>query len=195
MKHFVFTSAHLTSDKIPKSWEFFSRQIWMLVYIMMWWGRRGKTAWGEDTDLIMIHYELLQETCDRGHLNYLPTLHFTDSTVAQSQPREETFIIIFTNLFHQLSKPSYGRDIEIINLYLNRAPTYRPSYWLSPRVLTHSKLPASLFVSLWHLKTPRRLGVVSPVQYWACCVHNLNVFLMTKYFSQLYKHQYYQFAF
>ena len=111
-------------------------------------GVRGETASGEDTDLIMIHYELLQETCDRGQLNYLPTLHFTDSTVAQSQPREETFIIIFTNLFHQLSKPSYGRDIEIINLYLNRAPTYRPSYWLSPRVLTHSKLPASLFVSL-----------------------------------------------
>ena len=40
----------------------------------------GETASGEDTDLIMIHYELLQETCDRGHLNYLPTLHFTDFT-------------------------------------------------------------------------------------------------------------------
>ena len=42
----------------------------------------GETASGEDSDLIMIHCELLQETYDRGQLNYLPTLHFTDSTVA-----------------------------------------------------------------------------------------------------------------
>ena len=148
MKHFVFTSAHLTSDKIPKSWEFFSRQIWMLVYIMMWRGRRGKTAWGEDTDLIMIHYELLQETCDRGHLNYLPTLHFADSTVAQSQPREETFIIIFTNLFHQLSKPSYGRDIEIINFTLTEPrPTALPTG--CPREFSHIPNSRRLYLFLF----------------------------------------------
>ena len=66
-------------------------------------GQGGETASGEDTDLIMIHYELLQETCDRGQLNYLPTLHFTDSTVAQSQPQLwrklslSTLLIYFTN--------------------------------------------------------------------------------------------------
>ena len=113
----------------------------------------------------MIHYELLQETCDRGHLNYLHTLHFTDRTVAQSQLSavEETFIIIFTNLFLQLSKPSYGRDIEIINLYLNRAPTYRLA--VPPKVLTHSnsrRLYLFLFDTLKQSNTE------------PCCVQNMN---------------------
>ena len=120
----------------------------------------------------MIHYELLQETCDRGHLNYLPTLHFTDSTVAQSQPREETFIIIFTNLFHQLSKPSYGRDIEIINLYLNRAPTYRLAV---PRKFSHipnsRRLYLFLFDTLKH-QDDSEMSVQSNTE--PCCVQNMN---------------------
>ena len=124
-------------------------------------GEEGKDRlrwryWPDNDSLWVITGNMRQRSPQLSPYLALYWLH----TVAQSQLGEETFIIIFTNLFHQLSKPSYGRDIEIINLYLNRAPTYRPSYWLSPRVLTHSKLPASLFVSLWHLKTPRRLGTI-----------------------------------
>ena len=122
----------------------------------------------------MIRYELLQETFDRGHLNYLHTLHFTDRTVAQSQLSavEETFIIIFTNLFLQLSKPSYGRDIEIINLYLNRAPTYRLA--VPPKVLTHSnsrRLYLFLFDTLKH-QDDSEMSVQSNSE--PCCVQNMN---------------------
>ena len=139
---------------------------------MMWGGRGAETASGEYTDLIMIHDELLQETCDRGQLNYLPTLHFTDSTVAQSQLGRKlslsTLLIYFTNCQSHLMG-------EILKSLIFTLTEPRPTGCLSPNVLTHSKLPASLFVSLWHLKTPRRLGVVSPLQYWTLwCVRNMN---------------------
>ena len=121
----------------------------------------------------MIHYELLQETSRQRSPQLSPYLALYWQHGRAISALEETFIINFTNLFHQLSKPSYGRDIEIINLYLNRAPTYR----LCVPECSHTflQLPASLFVSLWHLKTPRRLGVVSPLQYWTLwCVRNMN---------------------
>ena len=78
-----------------------------------------------------------------------------------------TLLIYFTNCQSHLMG-------EILKSLIFTLTQPRPTGWLSPNVLTHSKLPASLFVSRWHLKTPRRLGPILNPE----CVRNMNIEFM-----------------
>ena len=165
MKHFVFTSAQPTSDKIPKSWEFFSRQIQELVYIMMWgpWG--GETVSGEETDLIMIHYELLQETSRQRSPQLSPYLalywQHGSAISALSSGRKlslSTLLIYFPNCQSHLMG-------EILKSLIFTLTQPRPTGWLSPMF---SHIPNSRRLYLFLVDTLKHQD--DSVLYWALSV-------------------------